>query len=70
MILITALLVGCGAVKFEEMTPEDTDTTYVDSDGDGYAGSLDCDESDASIHEGAEDEDGDGVDSDCDGEDD
>jgi hypothetical protein len=49
-------------------------STITDTDGDGYntteAGGDDCDDSDASIHPGAEDEWYDGVDSDCAGDDD
>jgi hypothetical protein len=42
---------------------------YVDSDGDGYAASTDCDDSDASVHPGAEEVCDDGLDQDCDGSD-
>ncbi len=50
----------------------DTDTGMVsDQDGDGYIstdhGGDDCDDDDASIHPGAEDTWGDGIDQDCDG---
>jgi hypothetical protein len=48
----------------------DTACVYlVDYDGDGYAFSIDCDESDADINPGAEDIAYDGVDQDCDGAD-
>ncbi len=44
---------------------------YGDADGDGYnsagSGSLDCDDSDPSVHPGAADTDADGIDSNCDG---
>jgi hypothetical protein len=40
----------------------------VDADGDGYVDGVDCDDGDASVHPGAGETIGDGVDSDCDGE--
>ena len=42
----------------------------VDNDGDGYESTYDCDDDDADIHPDAEETAGDGVDSNCDGEDD
>ena len=43
---------------------------HVDNDGDGYfAGEEDCDDTDATIHMGAEETPDDGIDSNCDGED-
>ncbi len=44
--------------------------TYVDTDGDGYDETVDCDDGDAAIHPEAADTAGDGVDSNCDGNDD
>lgn len=41
-----------------------------DEDGDGYAPPEDCDDADADVYPGAPETAGDGVDSDCDGEDD
>lgn len=41
----------------------------IDEDGDGYYDGEDCDDQDADIYPGAPETPGDGVDSDCDGED-
>ena len=40
-----------------------------DTDGDGYCGIVDCDEHDRTVHSGATDVPGDGIDQNCDGED-
>lgn len=39
----------------------------ADSDGDGYDETVDCDDTDALVHPGAQDVPGDGIDQDCDG---
>ncbi|MCB9674088.1 MAG: putative metal-binding motif-containing protein [Alphaproteobacteria bacterium] len=46
------------------------DTGFLDRDGDGYLENVDCDETDITIHPDAEETPGDGVDSNCDGDDD
>ncbi len=42
----------------------------TDKDGDGYLLEEDCDDNNGSVHPDAEELDGDGIDSNCDGEDD
>jgi hypothetical protein len=54
---------GIAETGFETGTP-------VDADGDGFNASEDCDDQDASVNPDAEETPGDGVDSNCDGEDD
>ena len=44
-------------------------SAYVDSDGDGYAGSIDCNDADSGINPGASEVVGDGIDQDCSGSD-
>ncbi|MFK7926828.1 MAG: putative metal-binding motif-containing protein [Myxococcota bacterium] len=45
-------------------------TLDVDADGDGYTDNVDCDDDNADIHPDATEVAGDGIDSNCDGEDD
>lgn len=46
------------------------DSSFVDTDEDGYAADEDCNDDDATIHPGAVETPGDGVDSNCDDADD
>ena len=78
--LVLGPLGGCAIdgilVEPKEPAPFDTQIgDRVDDDGDGHmnaddSGSADCDDSNPDIHPGATETPGDGVDSNCDGEDD
>ncbi|MCB9744285.1 MAG: putative metal-binding motif-containing protein [Alphaproteobacteria bacterium] len=67
-------LSGCGIFAPKDLyggpDTEDVDSPFVDRDGDGFGVSEDCDDQDAAVHPDAEETPGDGVDSNCDGDDD
>ena len=67
MFLFLALACDGGNVKVAD-SGENAD--FVDIDGDGYLASIDCDDEDPAINQGADDIAGDGIDQDCDGADD
>ena len=81
-LLAGLLLSGCGDKDDTGDTSDTGDTivdqpaygvpdSYADIDGDGYSESDgDCNDDDVTIHPGAEETAGDGVDSNCNGEDD
>lgn len=73
------LLLGLGAcIAGGDRRPESVieadygvpDTGYLDADQDGHPSRLDCDDDNDTIYPGAPETAGDGVDSNCDGEDD
>ncbi|MEZ4323304.1 MAG: putative metal-binding motif-containing protein [Myxococcota bacterium] len=66
--LLGLALAGCDGPPLE-VQPE-YGVPVVDLDGDGYPEEVDCDDSDGDIHPDATETVGDGVDSNCDGEDD
>ena len=69
-VLFTSLLTGCpggDTDKTGETGESGGDSVCLDSDGDGYGSCEDCDDTNAGINPGAE-EDCDGVDNDCDGD--
>ena len=69
-VLALGLTVGCDNGPTPEPDYGVPETGYADMDGDGYEAMEDCDDDDPSVNPGAEETPGDGVDSNCDGEDD
>jgi len=71
MVLMGLSLAGCSLFSNDLYGIVISDTAYIDNDGDGYAEEDgDCDDDDPDIHPDAEETAGDGIDSNCDGEDD
>ncbi|MCA9489444.1 MAG: putative metal-binding motif-containing protein [Myxococcales bacterium] len=64
------VLLGLSAFDGVACTQSLYGIAVTDEDGDGYLSDVDCDDTNADIHPDATEIDGDGVDSDCDGEDD
>ncbi len=77
MILVALLwaLSGCDTAGIliggddDDSSGDDDDAADVDEDGDGFTADDDCDDSDADVYPGADEEPYDGVDQDCDGAD-
>ncbi|MFT5584668.1 MAG: hypothetical protein ACI9VR_002253 [Cognaticolwellia sp.] len=70
LLLGVGLAIGATSCISSEADYGIPDTGYLDADGDDYSASQDCDDDDPAIYPGAPETAGDGVDSNCDGEDD
>lgn len=70
--LLALTLAGCNGDKDDTDPPDQAlyGDVAMDIDGDGYDESVDCDETNIDIHPDATETPGDGVDSNCNGEDD
>ena len=63
-------LVACGDKDIQPAYGVPDSSAFIDEDGDGYnAESDDCDDADAAVNPGATETPDDGIDSNCDGED-
>lgn len=66
-LLVASTLLAACLPAVGDLGGEVPEGYVLDGDDDGFVGATDCDDSAADIHPGAQDESGDGVDSDCDG---
>lgn len=65
--LLAMTLSACYGAPIGPDTNPWCDVPSNDLDGDGYCGTYDCNESDSTVNTGRFDEDGDGIDQNCDG---
>jgi len=67
--LLGLVVAGCDGAPIDNPEPA-YGIAFIDDDGDGFEQGEDCDDSDPEVYPGADETPGDGVDSNCDGEDD